>query len=275
VLTIKPGYFVSSKTELRGGVKRKKTDLRNDLKADGSQEREYQTEIKVKCKKEWEAAVALRAKVAGMVAGKCKLYPFGLACSEADLPKVEQAKAEAEELCNEFNKTSSFTTIHMHVSFWFIASDDVRAMQLYAKELEDLARQMRKAIDEGKVKEIREAARMAARFQMMLGEKESQQVGEAVKAARKAAMTISREVVKKGQQVEEVLPKIKTTAISRMRFAFLGKASGDGATEKAAGDQLPSVNVKRFAQLRVKMETKDDAKQEEPVGKSEDSGRAA
>ena len=247
--TLKPGYLISVKTELRGGIQYLREDIRKEELPNGAEEQEWKTIKKIEDSEEFKKATLLRAKVASMISSKCKLTPFGLICSEEDLPIVEKAAELGELMIEEFNATAKHTIIRLNFLPALITSDEETAARNIAKQMRALAADMKNAVRQGDVEAIREAAKKAAMMRDLLGEEERTRVSLAVKEARDAARLITKEVIKNKEKIEKVLPKIKLGAISKMRFAFMDtEAPKDDGKPK---DKMPTGQRKRMATVEV------------------------
>jgi hypothetical protein len=249
---MKPSYLVSVKTSLNGGIQYNRKDVRDEHLEDGSEEQEWNTTKVISDPEEYKVATLLRAKVAGMISNKCKLTPFGLICPEGEIETVQLTEQLAQLEVEEYNINAKYTTISLNVMMGYIASDDVQAAQRIAKQMRDLATEMKRCVRAGDIEGIREAAKTANQMRAILGEEEKARVSLAVKEARDAARTITKEVVKNGKKVDAVVPALKVGAISKMRLAFIDIDEGDASKNgKAKKDKLPTANVKRMAGVEI------------------------
>lgn len=246
--TIKPGYLVSVKTTLRGGVKYEREDIRNEHKKDGSKEEEWRTVKTVTNEEEFKAAEKQRAKIAALVSSRCKLTPFGLICQEEDIEELYMAKELAELMVDEWNTSAKHTIMTLNVLPVCISTDDERVARDIAKQMRDLAKQMKDAVRAGDVEAIREAAKTAATMKEMFGEEEKARVSLAIKAARDAAKIITKQVIKNKEKIEAVLPTLKLGPISKMRFVF-ADIPEDG--QKKASAKMPVASAKRTATVEI------------------------
>ncbi len=245
--TIRPGYLIALRTEMTGGVRYFREDLRDDKTPAGGEETEWKTLKIVEDRKEHRQASLLRSKVSNAVRKCCVFTPFGLICPATDREKLNQVVAQVQSEIRDFNSQSRHTKLSLNVLPGRIAADDVEANRAIASEMRELAKRMKQAVREADVKGIREAALLASRMGAVLGDAEKEKVNKAVKAARDAARMVVKEVEKGGAKIEKVLPKMKLGPISQMRFAFLDT---DGDSEEPTKEaHLPTTNLQRTANL--------------------------
>jgi hypothetical protein len=124
-----------------------------------------------------------------------------------------------------------------------IASDDREAARAMIAEVNAFLAELRQAIEAADPKLIREVLAGARGLDLVLEPSASQALQDAIEAARSAARTIRKEVVKRGEDPADVLASLDLSAVESARMLFLELES----TEQAAA--VPAVDASRFAGL--------------------------
>lgn len=261
---IRPGYLVSLKTEISGGVSYVRTD-----KATGKTEAQIVAAAKkagrpVPVIKTWETiktiddpdawgrACFARSRARSLVSGICCATNFGMLCPVDRIDELETAIAEARKTADDHNAESSGITVSVFVITGQIASTDEESARAIASEVQDLVTEMNGAIDRLDTEAIRKAASKAAKVSAMLSEEKATIVTGAVAAARKAARVITKRVETDGEKAAVVLADIQRGELEKARFAFLDM----GMEDEPLPAPSPAGNVQRSAELEI--DTDDD-----------------
>lgn len=274
---IRPGFMVSLKTSVSGGVAYTRTDLdATGVDTTGSaQVARWETTKIVADPVEHDRAVVVRNKARALITKACVSTAFGLLCPEAAEGDLLRAVAEARALVREHNDGASRTTVGLYVLTGKVASTDEESARAIGEEVRTLIAGMSSAIDRLDPDALREAASKASKVAAMLAPAESEKVGAAVQAARKAARDITRRVVKGAEPAALVLLDIQRGAIEQARMAFL---DFDGDAPMGEDGEMPAANVARMASLE--MAEAEPGEEDEPIEPSggpvygEGSGRA-
>ncbi len=243
---LKPGLLVSLKTSIRGGVTYARKDLDTgeivDPDADVSR---WETTRVIADAEEYERARKARSTATIMLRRECTATSFGLLCPAANEEALDAAVERARDLARRFNAGASHSDVSVFVLKGRIAETDEEATRAIADEVAGLLDAMERGVREFDVKSIRDAANRARAMGEMLEARESETVGRAIEAARKAARTIVKRVEKGGESAEAVARDLWTGPIEKARFAFLEA----GADVQREGEALPAVSPQRFAHL--------------------------
>ncbi len=242
--TLRPGFLVSLKTTLRGGVHY----VRRDLTA-GEQEAEaaaaatgertkWETERTINDPKEYKAGRAARSKAAGIIRSVCSQSAFGLLCPEVDSDKLEKAVTAARKVVDDFNTSSSLSTISIFVLTGRVMPDDVEAVRAINSEIRELMAEMATGIEGKNVEAIREAASRVKGIGEMLSADAQAKVQMAVETARSTAKSI----VKNGAGADVDVSAVRRIKDLSKSFLDLDDAGEIGAPKAAAPaiDMLPS-----------------------------------
>jgi hypothetical protein len=244
--TIRPGYLVSIKTSIKGGVQYQRVDLDTGLPvADGTEVTRWETTKIVENREESDRATKVRSKARQMIERLCIKTAFGPVCPMDQVSALDAIIANARQLVEESNQTFGHTQIGIYVLKGEVKSDDAEALRSITQEASVLIQQMDDGIKEFDSGKIKDAANRAQALSAMLGEETSAKVNSAVEQARKAARTIVKRIEKEGEDRVIVLADIQRGQIESARIAFLDLDGGN----TVAGEALPSVQGQRFADL--------------------------
>jgi hypothetical protein len=214
--TLRPGFLVSLKTSVRGGVQY----AREDLGGEGNT-KVWKTERTIDDPEEHERARKQRAKASQAVSRVCSKSAFGYLCPEVDKEKLEAGMAEAQKIVAEFNESSSTTSIGVYVLLGRVMPDDVEAVRSINSEIRELLAEMSTGVENGNTAAIREAASRVKGIGEMLSTEAQTKVEMAVKTARDAAKAIVRERDREGTQGTVFVDKSAIKRINELRTAFL------------------------------------------------------
>lgn len=219
---LKPGFLVSLKTGLRGGVTYARVDLEPDhLTDDGARVARWETTRDIPDPDEFERATAARSKARARVAGVCCLSSFGLLCPSAQEAELQEAIAAARGIAAAHNATAAQTQVEVYVLVGRIAQDDAEAARAIGAELRGLLDSMQAGIKAADPTAIREAATQAKNLGAMLSADIAGSISGAILEARTAARLIARRVQKAGESAAQVVAECSTQRIESARFAFL------------------------------------------------------
>jgi hypothetical protein len=245
--TIRPGLLVSLKTSISGGVMYERRDLPVD--GDGSDKTakaRWETTRIIEDADEYDRATTARGRAGKAIRKLCTDTAFGLLCPESMEADLDAAIARARAIADEHNTGAARTRVSIYVIKGRIASSDTEAARAIGQEVATLIDGMNGAIDRLDPEAIRAAASKARELASMLSPELSEKVGAAVDAARRAARQIVKRIEKEGEQAAVVLADIQRGAIEKARMAFLDL---DCASPTVTGEELPAVDVGRFAHL--------------------------
>ena len=247
---LRPGFMVSLKTSVAGGVSYQRTDLTpsgNEAAAEGSVVAKWETTKVVEDPAEHERASKVRNEARSLVSKVCAATAFGLLCPETREAELLAAVAQARALVSRHNEDARCTRVSIYVMTGKISSSDEESARAIGDEVRTLIQGMSTAIDRLDPDAIREAANRAQKLEAMLAPEQAGRVGAAVMAARKAARDITRRVTKGGELAAVVLMDIQRGAIEQARIAFLDL---DEPTV-LEGEALPGVDLARVGSLEI------------------------
>jgi hypothetical protein len=221
--TIVPGYLVSCKTSIRGGVVYAKQDLE-----DTTTHKRWITDKTIHDPEETERASKVRNKCSSLVRGVCSLSSFGLLCREDKKEQLDAAVAEARTYADEFNKYARFSKITVNVIAGRVADNDVEAAKAIRGEIGELIADMERGIATLDVSVIRDAATRARSVGKMLSPDAQARVQEAIDTAR----LVARKIVQAGEQAASEIDANLLAKLTRARTEFLDlPEEGEAATE--------------------------------------------
>lgn len=246
VYTIQPGYLLSLKTSVRGGVSYARQDLPTDV---AGQER-WETIKSTVDPDEHKRATKLRGRCSSRIRAISIKTSFGLFITEDRLKRLNEILAEIRADVREFNNGAQASRVGVWCVKGKVAATDEEAARGIASDVVDLLAQMDAGIKDLDVEAIRNAATQARQVLGALSPEQQKIATAAVDAARDAASTIARRILKKSEDAAVVLQSIDAGAISAARMAFLDMegASSEAAAEVAAAP-APAVSLSRFAEL--------------------------
>ena len=245
---LRPGFMVSLKTSVQGGVSYQRSELDASGVAtatEGAAVARWETTKVVADPAEHERASKVRNEARALVSRICVATAFGLLCPATRETELFAAVAQARDLVSKHNDDATCTRVSVYVMTGKVADSDEENARAIAEEIRSLIQGMGSAIDRLEPDAIREAANKAQRISPMLAPEQSERVGAAVTAARKAARDITRRVEKGGELAAVVLADIQRGAIEQARIAFLDM---DEPTA-VAGEMLPAVDLGRVGSL--------------------------
>lgn len=248
---LRPGFMVSLKTTVRGGVSYKRVELdtkdATEVAAEGAQVARWETTKIVEDPAENERANKARNEARGLITRHCVSTAFGLLCPASREAELTASVAAARALVSSHNQSATCTNVSVYVMSGKIAATDEENARAIGEEIRSLIADMSGAIDRLDPDKIREAAAKAAKISAMLAPEQSEKVGAAVAAARKAARDITRRIGKDAEPAAVVLADIQRGAIENARIAFLDldETSVTGNAE----DALPAVDLARIGSL--------------------------
>lgn len=234
--TLKPGFLVSLKTSIKGGVEYQRIDLdTGTVIADGAVVTRWETRKEVRDPIEFERATQARNKARSIISAACLQSSFGLLCPLENEQDLQDAIQAARDVATEFNMTSKATSVEVFILAGIVAQSDVEAARAIRSEVGELMQMMQDGIANADAKSIREAADKARQIGGMLSDDVAGQVNEAIAQARKAAREITKRVEKAGETAATVVSELATDKVAKARFFFL-----DMGDEQAVEHEAPA-----------------------------------
>lgn len=222
IKVLKPGYLVSLKTSVKGGIHYFRRDVEADhLRADGQKIAKWETTRAIENPEEFEKAIRWRNKARSLVISACVPSAFGLLCPTDRRAELDKAIEDAHSVVNSFNREAVDSRIEVFVLMGRVAQDDEEAARAIASEVRDLLDEMRAGIDAANPEKIREAANKARTMNAMLSDDAAGKVTAAISEARLAARAITKRVGKAGEEAAKVVAEVSVKAIKSARFAVL------------------------------------------------------
>ena len=219
---LKPGFLVSLKTSLAGGVHYKRIDIETDHETtEGARVAKWETEREIPDPVEFEKATQARGKARALVAAVCCPSSFGLLCPTTKEAELQEAMTAARAIVDAHNSAAARTRIDVFVLVGRVAQDDAEAARAISYEIRELLDAMTAGIKAADPAAIREAATRAKNLGGMLSPDVAGQVSAASIQAREIARAIVKRVEKAGETAADVVSEFSTNRIDSARFSFL------------------------------------------------------
>ena len=218
---LKPGFLVSLKTTIQGGVSYQRVDKAHEHDEAGVDIVQWETTRKIEDLAEYKNATKTRSAASALIRSVCVHTAFGLLCSEANEAKLDEAIAGAQALADAHNGGAHSTLIRIYVLRGRIASTDEEAVRGLSSEVRGLLEEMQDGIRRVDVSAVREAASRAKKLGQILYAEQAAKVSAAVESARAAAREIVRRIDTDGAEAVRAVAEAMTGPIERARFAFL------------------------------------------------------
>jgi len=221
---LKPGYMVSLKTAVKGGVLYERRDLEaNYTNENGESVARWETTRRIDDPAEHARAVKVRSQAMTIIRRICIASGFGLLCRAEREAELDAAIKEARAVVDAFNVEAQTCHVAVNVMKGYIAPTDEEAARGIANEVRELLESMQSGIAQVDVKAIRDAANKARQVGTMLDGAQATKVSMAVEVARSAAREITKRIEKGGEDAKRVLAEMSgsTAAIEATRIAFL------------------------------------------------------
>jgi hypothetical protein len=223
---LKPGYLVSLKTAIRGGVTYTRRDIESEhINDDGARVAAWETSKEIPDPADYEKAVLARTAARSAVARVCAYSPaFGFLFPATTIgaeAALDEAIREARKIADEHNRDSKTSYLQISVICGRIAQDDAEAARAVGTEIRELLDQMRAGIAGADPTAIREAANRAKGLETMLSAEVAGKVSAAIIEAREAARAIVKRVSKAGERAADVVADLQIKRIDSARFSFL------------------------------------------------------
>jgi len=245
---LKPGYLVSLKTAIRGGIHYDRAELDpGAAPAPEAAVARWETTRTIEDREEYARAVETRALASRAIRRVCLATSFGLLCPMSREEDLEGGIRSARDLADRFNAAARHSRLEVYVLRGRIAETDEEATRAIAGEVRGLLEDMEAGIRGVDVASVRDAARRARELAAALDAKSAERFGWAIESARAAARAIVRRVEKGGERAAEVLAELDTGPIAAARFAFLELE----AEAEPPAEATPAVEVQRFAELEL------------------------
>ena len=119
---IRPGFLVSLKTTVRGGVSYSRRDIAAPVATDGApaaaadpaaEVSAWETVRAIADAAEHRRAIETRGRCRTLIVRHCAQSSFGLLCPEANEPELSAAIREAQQLADEFNRGARFSRVEV------------------------------------------------------------------------------------------------------------------------------------------------------------------
>lgn len=235
--TLRPGFLVSLKTSVRGGIKYNRRVLDSAaVNAEGVELSRWETEKAVTDPKEHEAARKVQSAISSMIRSPCVASAFGLICPENNLEQFQAAMSEGHRLVGDFNKTAQVTRVDLYVITGRIAPNDAEAVRAINSEVAELMATMQKGMKDLDVKIIRDSASRLRQVGGMLSPNMEGVVKVAIETARANARDISKAAEGMAATVDN--SAIRKTAEQRIAFLDMDEAGEVAPAAAAPGRKL-------------------------------------
>lgn len=246
---LRPGYLVSLKTAIRGGIEYQRKDLDlGELELDVTPEadvKRWETVRTIADREEHARAVELRTRIVGAIRRVCVQTSFGLLCPLDREAALDESIALTADLAAEWNRTAKYSRVDVYLLRGRIAETDEESTRAIASEVRSLLDEMEAGVRQLDVPSVRDAARRARELAKALDASSAARMGAAIQSARDAARAIVRRVEKGGEVAADVLSELNLGPIAAARFAVLDLLDDAQPTQPA----LPGIELQRFAEL--------------------------
>lgn len=219
---LKPGFLVSLKTSLLGGVSYQRVDLDVEPpEGDAVAIARWETTRKIDDPEEHKRATRTRGAARQLISAVCTPTAFGLLCPESRSAALDEAIAGAQALVTAHNDSAHSTHVRIYVLRGRIAATDEEAVRALSSEVRELLDEMQNGIRRLDVGAVRDAASKARKLGAILGEDQAAKVSAAVEAARDAAKLIVKRIDTDGAETVRAVAEQMSGPIERARFSFL------------------------------------------------------
>jgi hypothetical protein len=246
---LKPGFLVSLKTSVSGGIFYRRTDLDKGTDESAAEYAKWETTRRIDDPEEYTRAQKTRSAASALIRAVCAHTAFGLLCPEVREDQLNEAIVQAQVLIDAHNKTAHATFIRVYVLRGKIASSDEEAVRALSSEVRELLEEMQSGIRSLDVKAIRDAAQKARKLGQVLEGEQAKKVSDAVEAARDAAKQIVKRLDTDGTEATRAVAEAMSGPIERARFSFLELEGELGRGPE--GEAAPPINLQRMADLEV------------------------
>lgn len=262
VSILRPGFLVAFSVRATDtGLSYKRDELAPTVDADQIGENAtvatwQNTRILVDAE-EHEAAIKVQGKISALVRKVCTITPFGHFCTDGNFPDLLAAVDAAKDLADDHNASARYTCVRVFFRAGQVAATDEQAAKDIAGEMIAIVDRMNAAIDRLDPDAIREAVKEANDFSALLAPVQSEKVGLAVEAARKAARDITT-AARRAKKVKDedgigdgtpnaaiLLASLNRSALETARVAFLDFSENT----EVPGESLAPVNTARVDAL--------------------------
>lgn len=242
--TIRPGWLLGLKTQVKGGVRY----FRSPLEFEGDNQVKWTTTRVTDDPDELERAQKARSRARRCIEKVAAKTAFNvLLCARQDYVKLDAAEAAARAIVAEHNDSAKTTWIEFYLMRGEVADNDEQAIKMIASELRDRVEEMDKGIAALDAEQIRRAAREARRVLGILSDDKREIAKKAIAEATMAAREIVRRIEKKGEDATTVLASLDKGAIQAARVAFIDM--DDVPAPAPQSEALPQTQVQRVAAL--------------------------
>lgn len=238
VSTLRPGLLVHVSTSIKGNVSYYKTPGEIVTREDGTEITDWETERTIKDPKEQKRATEVRSKARNLIVGVCAATEHGLLCPEDKRAELEEAYTKAIRLCEEFNATSTTTTLKFNALAGVIEPNDRKAVRAINGEIRELLSEMQAGIDTLNVERVRAAAGRVKKIGNML----SPEMQERIEGAVKDVRAMATKMEKAGEQAAVEVDAAVVNKLAAARTAFLD-------LDDAADVQAPADSTGRVLDL--------------------------
>lgn len=223
VSLLKPGFLVSLKTSLQGGVSYQRVDLDADKPEgdDAAAIARWETTRRIDDPDEHKRAVKARGAASALIRAVCTHTAFGLLCPESRGSELDEAIRDAQALIDTHNQAAHSTHVRVYVLRGRIASTDEEAVRALSSEVREVLEEMQSGIRRLDVEGIRSAASRARKLGAILDAEQATKVNRAVEAARDAAKQIVKRIDVEAADAVRAVAETMSGPIEQARFAFL------------------------------------------------------
>jgi DNA primase large subunit len=218
---LKPGFLVSLKTSLTGGVSYSRIDLDAERPEGGAELARWETLRKIEDPDEHKRATKVRSAARALIESVCVKTAFGLLCQESKSAELDEKIQSAHALVDAHNQEAHWTHVRVYALRGRIASTDEEAVKALSSEVRELLDEMTAGIRRVDVAAIRDAASRAKKLGQILDADQAAKVNRAVEAARDAAKQIVKNLELDGAEAVRAVAESMSGPIEQARFAFL------------------------------------------------------
>lgn len=218
-ITLAECFLVPFSVSLQDTIRYNSTEL--DKQVDGVREvKKMETIRTIEDVQRHAGGVSLRSAMYRRLETVCKKTIIGYICPMAKLDDLNAALLWVREQAATYND-GDIGRIVVDEAIVEIRSDNESAARAIAKQLQSIMDDLMRALDKADVKALREVIETGMGLEAMLPPEDGAAFVEAMRAARTAARTIQREVVKKKQDYDTIKSEIDTRPIEAARARFL------------------------------------------------------
>ena len=239
-LTFEPSVLIIPNISVNGGVEYDTAVKGTHIDEQGREVTEWETIKRVLDPAERAEAVNLARTIKRAIRNDTGSVEtkFGLVCPTSNGDSIDPAEADIRRRVAEFNSRSRYSKLSFTPMFVEIASDDERAIAAMTQNMLEAMADLEKAMKAMDVKRTKDIINKLVGMDQLLPEGRGQAIKDLVKTVRKQANRFAKVCREKGEEVARAEAAIKSSVVSRARFAVFGSVADEEEPEQAEPETL-------------------------------------